>query len=346
MWAMIVKEFRELRRDRPTMVMLIALPIIMLIVFGYAANFSVHSIRTDVYGPSAEAIAKGLRSPFTVETIDPSGTRADAEHALVDNQADLAIVTTSSPPAHALVNGSQLFAAQAAVGALSRIGNTVTVEVLFNPDLETSWVMVPALIGLTMAFIGTIITSLGLVRERTAGTLEQLAVMPFRPSDVIIGKIAPYFLVAAVDLVVVTILGALLFGVPFNGSPFLFALGAALFLFVVLGLGVLISTVSKSEGQAIQTAIFVLLPQFLLSGVLFPLSSMPVAIRAIGYALPLTWFLEIAQGILLRGESINGLWLALVVLALMAVVIFTAAILRFRRDLAPGSRRGHREAAG
>jgi ABC-2 type transport system permease protein len=108
----------------------------------------------------------------------------------------------------------------------------------------------------------------------------------------------------------------------------------------------LISTVSKSEGQAIQTAIFVLLPQFLLSGVLFPLSSMPVAIRVIGYALPLTWFLEIAQGILLRGESINGLWLAFVVLAVMAVVIFTAAILRFRRDLAPGSRRGHREAAG
>jgi ABC-2 type transport system permease protein len=342
MWAMIVKEFRELRRDRPTMAMLIALPIIMLIVFGYAANFSVHSITTNVYGPSAEAVASKLKSPFTVEHTDASGTRADAEHALVNNQADLAIITASSPPAHALVNGSQLFAAQAAVGALSRIGNDVTVEVLFNPDLKTSWVMVPALIGLTLAFIGTIVTSLGLVRERTAGTLEQLAVMPFRPSDVIVGKIAPYFLIAAADLVVVTILGALLFGVPFNGSPFLFAVGAALFLFVVLGLGVLISTVSKSEGQAIQTAIFVLLPQFLLSGVLFPLSSMPVPIRVIGYLLPLTWFLDIAQGILLRGESISGLWLSFVVLTVMAVVIFTAAILRFRRDLVPGSRRGLR----
>jgi ABC-2 type transport system permease protein len=339
MWAMIVKEFRELRRDRPTLVMLIALPIIMLIVFGYAANFSVHSITTNVYGPSAGAVAKELRAPFSVEHVDPSGTRVDAEHALVDNRVDLAIVTASSPPARALVNGSQLFAAQAAVGALSRVGNSVTVEVLFNPDLKTSWVMVPALIGLTLAFIGTIVTSLGLVRERTAGTLEQLAVMPFRPSDVIIGKIAPYFFIGAADLVVVTILGAVLFGVPFNGSPLLFALGAALFLFVVMGLGVLISTVSKSEGQAIQIAIFVLLPQFLLSGVLFPLSSMPVAIRVIGYVLPLTWFLEIAQGILLRGESISGLWLSFVVLTVMAVVIFTAAILRFRRDLVPGSRR-------
>jgi ABC-2 type transport system permease protein len=339
MWAMIVKEFRELRRDRRTMAMLIALPIIMLIVFGYAANFSVHEITTEVVGPSAEAAAKKLPPPFTIKDVDPSATRADAEQTLVDNRADVVIVTASTPPSTALVNGSQLFAAQAAVAAFSHAGDSITVEVLFNPDLETSWIMVPPLIGLTLAFIGTIVTSLGLVRERTAGTLEQLAVMPFRPADVIIGKIAPYFLVAAIDMVLVTILGAVLFGVPFNGSPFLFALGAALFLFVVLGLGVLISTISQTEGQAIQTAIFVLLPQFLLSGMIFPLSSMPVAIRWVGYLLPLTWFINIAQGVLLRGESFSGLWLSFVVLAAMAVVVFTAAILRFRRDLAPGSRR-------
>jgi ABC-2 type transport system permease protein len=217
--------------------------------------------------------------------------------------------------------------------------------VLFNPDLETSWVMVPALIGLILAFIGTLVTSLGLVRERRAGTLEQLAVMPFRPSDVIAGKIAPYFLVAAVDMVLVTVLGMALFGVPFNGSPFVFGAGAAVFLLVVLGLGVLISTVSQTEGQAIQTAMFVMLPQILLSGMIFPLTSMPWTIRWIGYLLPLTYFITVAQGVMLRGESLRGLWVPFAVLLAMAVFVFGAAILRFRRDLAPRVGRGARAVA-
>ncbi len=321
------------------MAMLIVLPIVLLVIFGYAANFTVSEIRTEVFGPQAEAASKALPPPFDVIEVDPSGTRSDAEHVLVDNRADAAIVTAAEPPATALVNGSQLFAAQSAVATLSKAGDATTIEVLFNPDLETSWVLVPALIGLILAFIGTIVTSLGLVRERTAGTLEQLAVMPFRPSDVVVGKIAPYFLVSAIDMLLVTVLGALLFGVPFNGSPVTFGVGAALFLLVVLGLGVLISTVSRTEGQSIQTAIFVLLPQVLLSGMIFPLSSMPWGIRWVGYLLPLTWFINISQGVLLRGESWSGLWLSFAVLTAMAALVFGGAILRFRRDLAPRGKR-------
>ncbi len=332
---MIVKEFRELRRDRRTMALLIALPLILLVIFGYAANFTVSSIRTEVYGPQAQSVENALPSTFDVTTIDPAGTRSDAEASLVDNDADVAIVTTGSSKPLALVNGSQLFAAQAASGALGQAGDAVRVEVLFNPDLETSWVMVPALIGLILAFIGTIVTSLGLVRERRQGTLEQLAVMPFRPSDVIVGKIAPYFLVASIDMVLVTVLGLVLFGVPFAGSPLVFALGAALFLLAVLGLGVLISSISQTEGQAIQTAMFFLLPQILLSGMIFPLTAMPWGIRWIGYLLPLTYFIDISQGVMLRGESITGLWIPFAVLTVMAVGIFGAAVLRFRRDLAP-----------
>jgi len=208
--------------------------------------------------------------------------------------------------------------------------------VLYNPDLKTSWVMVPAIIGLILTFIGTIVTSIGMVREREAGTLEQLAVMPIRPSRVILGKIAPYFLVAALDMIIVTVLGIGLFSVPFNGNPFAFALGAALFLFVVLGLGVFISTISQTAGQAIQTAFFFLLPQILLSGMIFPLDAMAAGVRWIGYLLPLTYFTMISQGIMLRGAPIASLWLPFVVLAAMAVVVFTGATLRFRRDLAPG----------
>ena len=332
---MIVKEFRELRRDRRTMAMLIALPLILLVIFGYAANFRVGSLRTEVYGPQAEQAKGVLPDLFHVQATHPSGTRHDATASLADNAADVAIVTGGSSKPVALVNGSQLFAAQAANGALGQAGDAVTTEVLFNPDLETSWVMVPALIGLILAFIGTIVTSLGLVRERRQGTLEQLAVMPFRPSDVIVGKIAPYFLVASIDMVLVTVLGLVLFGVPFAGSPLLFVVGAALFLVAVLGLGVLISSISQTEGQAIQTAMFFLLPQILLSGMIFPLTAMPWGIRWIGYLLPLTYFIDISQGVMLRGEPVTGLWIPFGVLAVMAVGIFGAAVLRFRRDLAP-----------
>jgi ABC-2 type transport system permease protein len=161
---------------------------------------------------------------------------------------------------------------------------------------------------------------------------------------VILGKIVPYFIVAAFDMIVVTLLGMVLFDVPFNGNPFAFALGAAIFLFVVLGLGVFVSTVSKTSGQAIQLAFLLLLPQIMLSGMIFPLDAMPAGVRWIGYLMPLTYFNLIAQGILLRGASIASLWVSFVVLVVMAAVVFTGATLRFRRDLAPGGRHKRKQA--
>jgi ABC-2 type transport system permease protein len=344
MRAMIVKEFRELIRDRRTVAMLVILPLLLLIIFGYAANFYVSSVQTAVVGPQAEQLAAQLPDFFDVTSVEPSDSDADARQMLQDNKVDVAIVTGEATP-HALVDGSNLFAAQSAVGALNRAGNGITIEVLYNPDLKTSWVMVPAIVGLILTFIGTIITSIGLVREREAGTLEQLAVMPIKPSTVILGKITPYFLLAALDMIIVTVLGILLFGVPFNGNVFAFALGAAIFLFVVLGIGVFISTISQTAGQAIQTAFLVLMPQILLSGMIFPLDAMAAGVRWIGYLLPLTYFNIISQGVMLRGASIASMWYAYVILAVMAVVVFTAATLRFRRDLAPGGGRSHEKTA-
>lgn len=338
MKAMIVKEFRELVRDRRTLAMLVFLPLLLLVIFGYAANFYVSSVDAAVVGPQAEAVAEQLPDFFDVTVTDAAGTRADAEQLLQDNEVDVAFVADATPVT-ALVDGSNLFAAQSIVGTLNRAGDSVTTEVLYNPDLKTSWVMIPGIIGLILTFIGTIVTSIGLVREREAGTLEQLAVMPIKPSSVILGKIVPYFLLASLDMVVVTVLGMLLFDVPFNGNVALFALGAALFLFVVLGLGVFISTISKTTGQAIQAAFMVMLPQILLSGMIFPLDAMAAGVRWIGYLLPLTYFTIISQGVMLRGASFSSLWYAFAVLALLAVVVFTAATLRFRRDLAPGGKR-------
>jgi ABC-2 type transport system permease protein len=164
-------------------------------------------------------------------------------------------------------------------------------------------------------------------------------VMPLRAWDVIAGKIVPYLMVAAVDLVLVIVIGMGVFHVPFAGNVAVFALGAALFLLVTLGMGVLISTVSQNQGQAIQLAFMILLPQVLLSGLIFPVSSMAAGVRWISYVLPLTYFIEISRGVMLKAVPISALGQPLGLLALLAAVVLGLAIIRFRRDLAPASRR-------
>ena len=338
MWAMIVKEFRQLRRDRRTVAMMVALPILLLVVFGYAASFNVTSIPTTVNGPQAQFVSSLLRAPFDVTSVDPAGTRAEAVTALVDGDTAAAVVTGPTG-ATVLLDGTQLFTSEAALRAIGQAtahvpaGFTIQTQVLFNPGLTTSTVMVPGLAAMILLFIGTVITSLGVVRERQAGTLEQLAVMPLRPRDVFLGKIAPYFGVGVVDMALVVLVGMALFHVPFRGSVLVFGLGALIFLFVALGIGVLISSVSQNQGQAIQLALMTLLPQIMLSGLIFPLTSMAAGVRWIGYLLPLTYFVEIARGVMLRATPISSLWQPFLYLAVLGVVVVTLSTLRFRRLL-------------
>ena len=355
MWAMIVKEFRQLRRDRRTLVMMIAMPVLLLVVLGYAASFDVSSIAVAVAGPQASAAAAALPRPFDVVSSDTAPGPAWAQDQLRDGKAAVAVVTGGDRPV-VLVDGTQLFAARAALtelashpanagltaagtGQASLAAAAPVVRILFNPQLTTSYIMIPGLAGVVLVFIGTIITSLGVVRERQAGTMEQLAVMPLRPRDVFLGKIAPYFAVATADLAIVLVVGVAIFGVPFRGSLAVFGLGALLFVFVTLGIGVLISSVSQSQGQAIQLAIMTLLPQVLLSGLIFPLSSIVAGVRWIAYLLPLTYFNEIARGVMLRAEPIGALWQPFVFLTLLGAVIVTLATMRFRRYLAPARSR-------
>jgi ABC-2 type transport system permease protein len=345
---MIVKEFRQLRRDRRTLAMMVVLPIGLLVAFGYAATFDVSSIATTVVGPQAETFAQTLQEPFVVERVEPADGREDAENELRDGDVVVSVVTGDGAPV-ILIDGSDLFPARAAQTAIAlmmaqspsaadQAGAPPTVEVLYNPKLETAAFMVPGLAGMILIFIGTITTSIGVVRERQAGTLEQLAVMPFRPSDVFVGKIAPYFLVAAADLVIVIIVGILLFDVPFRGSVFVLGLGSLLFLLVTLGTGVLISSVSQNQGQAIQLAMMAaVLPQMLLSGVIFPLSSIPIGVRWLSYLMPLTYFTEIARGVMLRGEPIETMWQPFLLLVLLGTVVMGLAMLRFRAYLAPSA---------
>ena len=357
MWAIVLKEFRQLRRDRRTVAMLFLLPLLFLVVFGYAASFDVKEVPTVVMGRGAALLAAALPAQLQVVRSDPAGNDGSARDALRRGEAVVAVVAPRRAGAgpHVFVDGTEIFAAQAALRSLAdlrasasasaasasgvptagALAKTARVEVLFNPGLRTAVIMIPGLCGVILVFVGTIATALGVVRERQAGTMEQLAVMPFRPRDVFLGKIAPYLVIAAVDMVIIVLAGMALFNVPFRGSVPAFVLGAALFLFVTLGLGVLISSVSQTQGQAIQLAIMTLLPQILLSGLFFPLSSMAPAVRWIGYVLPLTYFIKIARGVMVRGAPVGSLWLSFAVLAAMAVVVFALSTLRFRRDLAP-----------
>ena len=365
MRAMIVKEFRQLRRDRRTLAMMIVMPILLLVILGYAASFDVADIPTVVAGPGADVAATALPKSFQVAgtytaTAGQTGQAAAWAHdELRDGHAAVAIVTASAGGGPLiLVDGSQLFTAQAALrqfaaeprGATAAASiadpgpgvaavSNATIQVLYNPQLKTSYIMIPGLAGVILVFVGTVITSLGVVRERQAGTLEQLAVMPLRPADVFLGKIVPYFAVAVVDLVVVLAVGVAVFGVPFRGSLAVFGLGALLFVFVTLGLGVLISSVSQTQGQAIQLAVMTLLPQVLLSGLIFPLTSIVIGVRWIAYLLPLTYFTQISRGVMLRAEPIGSLWPQFVYLALLGAVVTGLAIWRFRAFLAPGAAR-------
>lgn len=341
MLAMILKEFRQVGRDRRTLAMLIVMPVVLLLVFGYAASFDVDEIPTVVVGAQADVAADRLPEIFVVDDTDPEGTRADAEEALVAGDAHVAVVAEGSAPT-VLIDGSELFMAQAALQATNAMSAQIpglSSEVLFNPDLDTSAVLVPGLAGLIIVFVGTLVTSMSVVREREAGTMEQLAVMPFKPKDVFVGKIAPYFLIASIDIVIVLLIGTLLFDVPFNGPLFPLAIGAVMFLFVALGVGVLISSVSENQAQAIQLALMTVLPQIMLSGIIFPLSSMPAGIRWIGYLLPLTYFNQVAKGVMVRGAGLEDLLVPIGLLVLLGSVIFGLAIVRFAGQLRPARAR-------
>ncbi|HEX6262345.1 MAG TPA: ABC transporter permease, partial [Actinomycetota bacterium] len=332
---------------RRTVGLMVMAPLLLLIVFGFAARFDVDEVSTIVVGEGAEAARGRLPELFEVVETMPGG-RAEAVQGLREGRAAAAVVVGPEP--EILLDGAELFSAQAALRSLAGAGGPPEgprprVEVLFNPGLETSAVMIPAIAGMILVFVGTLITSLGVVRERQAGTLEQLAVMPFRPWEVFLGKVSPYFVVAVFDLVLVLGVGVLLFDVPFEGAIGTFLIGSLLFLFVTLGMGILVSSVSQNQGQAIQLAMMLLLPQVLLSGMIFPIESMAVGVRWIAYILPLTYFIEIARGVMLRAAPLDALWPYLGLLAALGLVVFGLAVLRFRRDLAP-ARAGARRRPG
>jgi ABC-2 type transport system permease protein len=303
----------------------------MLAVFGYAARYDVPSIPTAVVGSVPPDVMGALGPAFSVVERQPGGTEASARRLLRDSKAHVAVLHSAAGTA-VVIDGTELFSAQS---ALRRIGAVpgARVQILYNPRLKTSTVMIPGIIGFILLFVGLFIISLGVVREREQGTLEQFAVTPLRPVDVILGKMVPYFLVAFFNLVLGVVAGIVLFSVPFRGSVVLFSLFGLAFLFAVLGFGVLVATASRTQAQAVQLAILAILPQVMVSGMVFPLEAMPAGARWLGAIMPLTYFIIGMREVLLKAAPLAAVWFPLTVLMAMAAAVFGLSLFRFRREL-------------
>lgn len=366
--AVMAKEFIQMRRDRLTFAMIIAVPIIQLVLFGYAINTDPKELPTAVivadYGPIERALLVGLETSGYFAIREGPETEASARAALARGDVSY-IVTIPAGFGRALVRGERpqiLVEADAtdptatanALGALSEIVRTalaretvgplaglapgslpvdVVIHRRYNPEGISSYNIVPGLLGVILTMTTILMTSLALTREVERGTIENLLAMPARPYEIMAGKIIPYIGFGFVQVAVILIASQLLFDVPMHGSlPLLLAV-TLLFIAANVTLGYTISTVARSQMQAMQMTFFVFLPSILLSGFMFPFLGMPGWAQVVGEAIPLTHFLRVVRGIMLKGATFPEVWPNVWPLALAWAVLAAIALLRYRRTL-------------
>ena len=339
--ALIRKEFVQIRRDRRTLGLILFVPVALIIIFGYAASFDVHHVSAELVGNDSAVVRTALESQGAFNVAprvapDVATARDDIKHGRVTTAL---VIDTSGRPTQVLIDGSGLLEAMTVQRSLAALqirasGQTpVALEVLYNPSLRSADFMVPGLVGQIMVQVAMVLTAVGIVRERERGTIEQLMITPISKLELIVGKTVPYLAIAFVDLAVVVLLGRVLFGVPLRGSVPLLIGESFLFLTASMGVGLLISTAAQTQQQAMQMAVFIQLPQMLLSGLVFPIASMPWGVRWLSYLFPLTYFLPVTRGIFLKGTGLGDLWPETLVLAAMAVLFVSLAALRFRKTL-------------
>jgi ABC-2 type transport system permease protein len=371
LWAMLMKEFLELRRDRWAMFRLIVPLLIQVVAFGYAATFTVNHVATSVLDLDHSQASRGLVSHFVAtgrfEVVDIAETQRQITRDLDTGRATVAIVIHAgfeqnlnngrTAPLQVSVDGTNSNTALIALGYVSQIvaqfqaeqmpnawpaqaaAVSPSVSVLlqerpwFNAGLEDRWFFIPGVIG-TLTLIQVVsLTAFAVVREREVGTLEQIMVSPIRPFEFILGKAVPFFLIGLGEVALITIFGVLWFHIPFVGSPLVMLLGASLFLLAALGLGLLLSTLSRTQQQAFALNFFVVNPLFILSGFAFPIAAMPRVLQWFTLINPLRYFLVIIRAEFLKGVGVDALWPDLSALALLGVGMFTLSILRFRKSL-------------
>lgn len=359
--AMVRKEFIQMRRDRLTLGMMVGLPALQLLLFGYAIRTEVKILPAAVVDESRTAESRALiqvlenTGSFRITGEAASRQALDREIERGDARAGIVI-----PPDYArrlrrrdgaqvqvVVDAADPLASQSAMSAAALAGAAygsalaggvrppleVRVRPRYNPGLRSEAYIVPGIIGVLLSITMLVITSMAVVRERERGTLEQLIVTPLGKGALMLGKVLPFVLVGYVQMTVILVLGRLVFDVPIRGSVPLLYLIVASFIMANLGIGLFISTLARSQAQAMQMAFFVMLPNILLSGFMFPREAMPVLAQWIGLALPLTYFLEILRGILLKDVGLTVLWPETLVLTLFAAGLLALSTYRFSKTL-------------
>jgi ABC-2 type transport system permease protein len=365
------KELRQVRRDRPTLAMMAVLPIMQLLLFGYAINTDVRHVPMVVYDQDHTAASRDLAA--TLVATGFYDRRGDVENyteieaalrgglarvALIvparfssnialGRPAQVQLIVDGSDPqtvASATNTAASLVAARSSELVLRRLGASghvaeapaISLEptTWYNPDLRTAVFVVPGLIGVILTMTMVMLTAMAIVRERERGTLEQLIVSPIRNIELVIGKIIPYIAIGYVQITLILAAGRLIFGVPFVGSPLLLYALAFVFIAANLALGLFFSTVAQTQQQAMQMSFFFILPNILLSGFMFPYEAMPGPAQLLGQALPLTHFLRVVRGITLRGAELADVAGELVWLAAILGVLVVLGSLRFKKRLA------------
>ncbi len=362
------KEFIHILRDPRTLVIMFAIPIVQLFMLGYAVTTDIRHMQIAVYDadrtPQSRQLIDAYRasdlfvvySYVTSQTemakqldsgqvrgglIIPSGY---ADNLARGQNAQVAFLIDGSDPTSA----TTIFAASQSVGQAQSVeviqqrlgvdvaqlgGIEVRPRVWYNPELKSSNYMIPALIGLILQMLTILFTSLSIVREREQGTIEQLVVTPIRSWELVIGKIVPYVVVSFFDLTEIIVAGVLLFDMPMRGSVVLLALTSILFLTTTLGQGLFISTVAKSQMEAIMLTMLVTLPAIFLSGFLFPLEAMPGWLQAISYVIPLRYMLVIIRAIVLKGAGLDAFSTQILTLTIVGLLILIGSSMRFRKSL-------------
>ena len=361
------KEFRQFRRDRLLLPLVFMMPILQLIMFGYVVSADITNVKTVVVDLDRTPMSRELTDWLSGSGYFDIVARPDDERALrplIDagtaqvavvipegtsrrfsegQRAEIGIVVDGSDSRVSGVAGgyaSQILSAFSrqqlgdAAEMLARApGFTTSVRVLYNPSLKAVNSMIPGLMAAILMISTMTVMSQAVVRERESGTLEQMFTTPITRGEYIVGKMVPYAIIASLQISVVAAVGRFWFGVPFNGSAWVVLLGLLLFVFSTLGGGLLVSLVSRTRQQAQQTVMFILLPFFVLSGFLFPIEAMPAAIVPLTYFIPLRYAVQVLRAGWLKGSSVTELWVPMLALVGFSVVIFSVALLSFRKRL-------------
>lgn len=369
--AILKKEFIQMRRDKLTLAIMTIMPFIQLLIFGFAINTDVKHLSAVVYDQSLSQESREFLDSLTAteyydinyiaksyQEVNDRIQKGDAKVGVIipvdysprlkhnrGVQIQVIVDATDSTSASSAISTAQMVGQQKsqeiivkklAESGLSGVSTSpidVRIRPWYNPDFVTAFFMVPGISGTILTLTMILLTSLAIVREREKGTLEQLIVTPLTSTELMVGKILPYVLVGYVQMTILIVTGILIFDIPVQGSIPLLYLLTGLFITASLGLGLLISNIAKNQMQGMLMSFFILLPSIMLSGFVFPRESMPDIFFYLGYLMPLTFYLEIIRGILLKGLTVSYLWTQIGALVLFTAIVLTISVVKFKKRL-------------